>query len=218
MNGRFVTLLAAAAFGSATLFGTTVTVSLGSNPFPNGNSSPYIATVGGVTELVYCDDDTHTVYANESWTATVTSFNSVVSNIASTSVEFKGLPNSTTLYEQAAWLVFQFATHPLADATGIQAALWDLMTQVNPGSSSNQTTAGYWYSQAILAANYNSLTATQKAELVILTPVLNSQNPLSYGTPQEMFAIAPEPGTYALFGMGLLLLSLGTFRRRNKVN
>jgi hypothetical protein len=214
MNGRFVTLLAAVAFGATTMFGTTVSVSLGNNPFPNGNTSPFLATVGGVSELIYCDDDLHTVYANESWTATETSFNSVVSNISSTVVEFRGLPNATTLYEEAAWLVFQFASHPLADATGIQTAIWDLMTSVNPGSSSNQTTAGYWYGQA--SSNYTSLTTAQKAELIILTPVAGSQIPSTHGAPQEFFAVAPEPGTYALFGSGLILLSLGTFRRRGK--
>src|SRR5579871_5877238 len=212
MSGRVASLLVAAAFGTATMFGSTVKVSLGSNPFPNGNNSPFNATVNGVSELIYCDDDMHTVYANESWTATVTTLNSVISNVGGTVVEFKGLPNATTLYEEAAWLVYQFATHPLADDAGIQTAIWDLFQQVNPGTSTNQTTAAYWYTQA--GANYTTLTAAQKAALIILTPVAGTQNPSTYGLPQEFFAIAPEPESYALIGTGLLLLSAGILRRR----
>ena len=133
MNGRFVKLLAVAAFGSALMFGSQVTVSLGSNPFPTGNIGPYLATVGGISEFVDRDDEAHSVYPNENWTATVTSLSSLValgnSNIASgSSVAFKALPSAATLYERVAWLVNQFGSFP-TDASGIQNAIWDIFLQ-----------------------------------------------------------------------------------------
>ena len=119
--------------------------------------------------------------------------------------------NATTLYEEAAWLAYQFATHPIgtADVLGIQSAIWDLFLQHSgTGSVSDPTSSAYWMAQA--NTNYGSLTGSQIAGFRILTPVSGSQMPLSDGMPQEFFNTTPEPATYALFGSGLILLSLGT--------
>src|ERR1700760_3851774 len=116
MNGRFLRLLTAAALSCGAVFGSTVTVSLGNDPFPTGSIGPYIANVGGVTDFVYCDDATHEVYPNETWTATVTTLSALValgnSKVATdSSVMWRSLPSAVTLYEEAAWLVNQFPTH-----------------------------------------------------------------------------------------------------------
>jgi len=218
MNGRFVKILAVAAFGSAVMFGAQVTVSLGSNPFPTGNVGPYIATVGGITEFVFCDDEAHSVYPNETWTATVTTLSSLAalgnSNIGSgSSVAFKALPSAATLYERVAWLVNRFGSFP-ADASGLQHAIWDIfLHKGGTGLNTDPTTDAYWLTQS--AANYTKLTAAQVANTFILTPVAGSQRPLVDGMPQEFFYVTPEPATYAMFGIALVLLSLGTFRRKS---
>lgn len=225
MNGRrFINLAALAALFSAAMFASTVNIALGSNPFPANNAGPYTATINGLSTTIICDDEVHTVYANESWQATVTPLSTLIalgnSGInAGSVVEFKGLPNATTLYEEAAWLAYQFATHPIgtADVLGIQSAIWDLFLQHSgTGSVSDPTSSAYWMAQA--NTNYGSLTGSQIAGFRILTPVSGSQMPLSDGMPQEFFNTTPEPATYALFGSGLILLSLGTFRRRRNQN
>src|ERR1700733_4388270 len=213
MNGRFLKLLAMTALASAALFGSTVTMSFGnaSSAFPDGSIGPYVASVGGITEFVYCDDDTHVVYPNETWTATVTSLSALVTlgnnNIASgSSVLWKSVPNAATLYQEAAWLVNEF-TIQSADSSGIQNAIWDLFLQKSgTGSTTDKTTDAYWLLQA--STNYTSLTAAQIADTVILTPIAGSQMPSSYGLPQEFITTTPEPATFAIFGAGLILVSL----------
>jgi hypothetical protein len=219
MNGRFWKLMAAAALGTVAMFGNTVSMSFGANPFPQGEIGPYTATINGVNAFVYCDDDTHLVYPNETWTATVTTLKDLVAlgsaNIASQStVMWRALPNALTLYEQAGWLVNQFGSHP-ADASGIQNAIWDIFLQRSgTGLNTDQKTDAYWLVQAI--NNYNSVTAVQLANTVFLTPVAGSQVPFADGTPQEFITLTPEPASYALLGLGLMLVSLGTFRRRHR--
>jgi hypothetical protein len=220
MNGRFVKLMAAAALGSAALFGSTVKVSIGANnAFPGGNIGPYTVAVGGMTEFVYCDDETHTVYPNETWTANLTSLGALIAlgnaNIASSSpVMWRGLPNALTLYEQVAWLVNQFGSHA-ADASGLQNAIWDIFLQKSgTGLNTDPTTDAYWLVQA--ATNYSKLTAAQIADTFILTPIAGTTVPSADGTPQEFLYVTPEPASYALIGIGIVLLSLGSFRRGNR--
>jgi hypothetical protein len=220
MNGRLIKLVAAAALGSAALFGSTVTMSFGnSSAFPTGAIGPYLATVNGMNEFVYCDDDTHTVYTNETWTATATSLSSLIAlgnaNIASGStVTWRGISNAATVYEQVAWLVNQFGSHP-SDASGLQNAIWDLfLLKSGTGSISDPSTDAYWIQQS--AANYSTLTTAQIASFTILTPLAGTQMPVSAGLPQEFFTMAPEPASYALFGIGIVLLSLGSFRRKGR--
>jgi hypothetical protein len=222
MNGRIAKLLLAAALSTASMFGTTVTMSFGSNStaFPTGEIGPYVANVGGMTEFVFCDDDTHTVYPNETWTATATSLSSLValgnSNVATGSnVLWKGLAGAVTLYEEAAWLVYQFGSSPAADYGGLQNAIWDtFLGKAGTGSASDKTTDAYWLLKA--STNYSTLTTAQIANTVILTPVAGSQNPLSDGQPQEFIMVTPEPASYVLFGMGVILISLGSIRKHRQ--
>jgi len=226
MNGRFVKFLAAAALGTATMFGTSITTVTYLND-PLGVNAPYVgkvAILGPNQVLLYCDDLADSVTGGESWSAYVTPLSAVIANVSATNVEFKsltsgGLNVATSLYEQAAWLVYQFAGHA-ADNFVIQNAIWSLFNQTNgsvPGQTAgntDMTTEGYWLYHA--KTSYTTLSAAQINAFLVLTP---TGAPQGLGMPQEFFAIAPEPGTYVLFGAGLILLSLGTFRRtRRKVN
>ena len=215
MTRPLLKLLAVAALSVPAVFGTNLTVSLGNSPFPNGIIGPYIANVEGMKDFVYCDDDTHTVYPNETWTATATSLSSLVAlgnnNVAANSnVMWKSLTSAVTLYQEAAWLIYQFPANS-ADTSGLQNAIWDLfLGKSGTGSVSNQSTDTYWLAQA--STNFTRLTSSQLANTIILTPVAGTQT-AGYGLPQEFITTTPEPASMAMMGMGVSLLLLGSFCR-----
>ena len=138
---------------------------------------------------------------------------------------------ATEIYEAVGYLVLKLVNSP-SDPSDLQNAIWDLtkdtgladIYNLQLGSSASKgwgnADAGFT-AQAL--ANYGSLTTTQQKDLEILTPIAGTQsnpysgsNPNGNKLPQEFWTVAPEPGTYAMFGIGLTLLSLGTFRRARK--
>ncbi len=211
-------LLAAISLGSAAGFGATVTISLGSNPFPNGASAPYVGTVGGVPNTtIICDDDFDLVTSNETWTATALTLSNLNSSNYTTTQfgSSYSLSVATKLYDEVAYLALQFASNPTSDWSAIQTALWQVFdSNVSSVGSTGQTSSAYWSSQA--STNYASV-ASMASRIQILTPIAGTQTS-GHGLPQEYITISgtPEPATYTLFGAGLLLLSLGTFRRSSK--
>ena len=217
MNGSLVRIAVLMAAACPAVLGATVSMSFDNNSFPTGSIGPYIATINGSQDFVFCDDDTHSVYPNGTWQATVTSLSSLVAlgntNISTSSVMWKGLPNALTLYEEAAWLVNEFGSHSL-DASGIQNAIWDIFLQkTGSGSNTDATTDAYWLLQA--SNNYKTLTAAQIASVQILTPIAGTQSG-NHGLPQEFITLTPEPATYVLFGAGIILLGIGSFRRKRQ--
>jgi hypothetical protein len=217
MKKKFLKVFTLALFAPAAVFGTTVTVSLGSNAFPNGGSAPYVGTVGGVTTNLVCDDEFDVVYPNESWTATVLTLSNLnASNYTTTRFGSNySLSVATKLYDEVAYLALQFASNPTADWAAIQTALWQVFDpSVSNVGTTGATSSSFWSSQA--TSNYASV-ASQASRIEILTPVAGTQTH-GYGLPQEFIVITgtPEPATYTMFGAGLLLLSLGTFRKRNR--
>lgn len=209
MIGRFGKLLLAVSLSAAAMFGTQVTVTFhaGSgvsaiNPLDGDSVGPYTAYVNGVLTTVYCDDFSDSVSVGEVWTANVTNLSSPTG-----SLKYGNLPTATTLYTELAWLTTQFATQPTGQWGALQTAIW-LLANPSAGVAPDPNTS-YWEAQAALPAHINSL---NKAAFEILTAVATA-NP----QPQELLVYVgavPEPATYALFGSGIILLSLGTFRRR----
>ena len=107
-----------------------------------GTSSPQ-------TVVLFCDDIKNEVSWNQVWDANVTSLAS--GNFSNTrygngSVNPNlGVMNPQTLYEEAAWLVTQFASHP-GDYVSLQYALWDLMT---PGAEPTNFANAWYYCGAV---------------------------------------------------------------------
>jgi len=177
--------------------------------------SPYAGTMNYGTSsaqsvVLFCDDINNEVSFNQVWTANVTSLAS--GNFTSTRYDTRyGNPSVNTglgtsaavLYQEAAWLVTQFSSHP-GDYVNLQYALWNLMSPNNPNAGSYQNSdveswlqmAGLYYA-TINPANFLIITNT---------------GPLAYtGQVQEFFVVTtPEPATFllVLVGVGWMFLFL----------
>src|SRR6266404_3571097 len=178
--------------------------------------SPYTGimnygTSSAKTVVLFCDDINNEVSMNQVWNANVTSLAS--GNFSNTrygngSVNPKlGSVNPQTLYQEAAWLVTQFASHS-GDYVSLQYALWDLMTPgAEPTNFANAdgTTVAQWL--ALAAANYGKI---NPANFVIIT----NTGTLTYkGQVQEFIVQTPEPATAVLVLIGVVSIFLLT--RRN---
>ena len=167
--------------------------------------SPYFGimnygTPSAQTVVLFCDDINNESSLNQIWNANVTSLasgnflNTRYGN-GSVNTNLHGM-NPQTLYEEAAWLVTQFASHP-GDYVSLQYALWDLMT---PGAEPTSTTVAQWL--ALAAANYGQI---NPANFVIIT----NTGTLAYtGQVQEFIVQTPEPTTAVLLLMGIVSMFL----------
>ena len=182
--------------------------------------SPYFgimnySTPSAQTVVLFCDDINNESSLNQIWNANVTSLAS--GNFSNTrygngSVNpHLGLTNPQTLYEEAAWLVTQFASHP-GDYVSLQYALWDLMTPgAEPTSFANTdgTTVAQWL--ALAAANYGQI---NPGNFVIIT---NNTGTLAYtGQVQEFIVQTPEPATTVLLLMGIVSMFLVSRRSQQQ--
>ena len=177
--------------------------------------SPYAGTMNYGTSsaqsvVLFCDDINNQVSFNQVWTANVTSLASSLASGNFTNTRY-GNPSVNTglgtsaavLYQEAAWLVTQFSSHP-GDYVNLQYALWNLMSPNNPNAGSYQNSdveswlqmAGLYYA-TINPANFLIITNT---------------GPLAYtGQVQEFFVVTtPEPATFllVLVGVGWMFLFL----------
>src|SRR5258708_31454621 len=148
-------------------------------------------TPSAQTVALFCDDINNEVSMNQVWNANVTSMASgSFSNTryGNGSVNLKlGSVNPQTLYEEAAWLVTQFASHS-GDYVSLQYALWDLMTPgAEPTNFANAdgTTVAQWL--ALAAAHYGQI---NPATFMIIT---NTGTVAYTGQVQEFLVQPPEP-------------------------
>jgi hypothetical protein len=227
MNRRFGRFLVTAAFGAATMAASPVTTTI-SNIVGTG-AEPYTATVGGVSNVeIICDDDYDSYKSGVTYDV-LTLASLSASNYTQTMYGSAAgsLSVATKLYDEIAYLALQFAGNS-ADTAAIQGAIWDIfytylpsLNSGNPevpltGSNTNPANAVYWYDKAQTQTTVTQSSAIA-SQIELLTPTTGGATCRpGQGCSQEFirFTTTPEPATYALYGMGLILLSLGTFRRR----
>lgn len=211
---RVLGLLAVALLASPFAFADGGSVNMlftGVNGANNGvyYVSPYYGTMNGQNVVLFCDDIINEVYLGETWSANVTNLGTALSTPNGFSnTRYGGVSTSPVYsdadvaYEEAAWLVSQFASHP-NDLVSLQYALWDIM---NPGSEpTSYGDVAWWLSQA--ESNYSNI---DPYHFEIVTNV----GPLCLtGQVQEFIIQTPEPGTLLLLLCGLLALGTFTFSR-----
>lgn len=202
--------------------GTTTMQFTGVNGANNGvyYVSPYTGTIdygtsSAQTVVLFCVDINNEVSMGQVWNANVTSLAS--GNFSNTrygngSVNPNlGAVNPQTLYEEAAWISTQFASHK-SDYVSLQYALWDLMTPgAEPTNYANADgiTVTQWL--ALAAANYGQI---NPATFEIIT----NAGKLSYtGQVQEFIVQTPEPATIVLLVTGIVATLLLLNRRQQQL-
>jgi len=214
--------VAALCIAPSALADTSITLTgAGNNPVDGIYVGPYYATVNGVKNTpVICDDFADEVYINESWGA-ISPSGSIANPTGAT---FAGQANSGQKYDAVAFLAEQlFALSPSdatysSDAAKLQYAIWDIFDP-NGVSGYLNTIDPTLLASAISDANgalAGTYTSGEFSDLSILTPDPGTQ-PSGDGRPQEFIVRTPEPGTFALLGIGLLMLGILARRKYNLV-
>jgi len=226
-----VLLFASTSFGSPSVTTVTVTFQGASGPaFGGVYVDPYTATVGGSTAQVLCDDWSHEVVGQETWTATEISLSSAATSSAAPRFAGSGSVTTQQLYNALAYLADLIVANPPNATTEIQDsyALWDLTCQYTTPSCTSSVESAYVAAggsvstlQYLESEALNDATAANAGGWEILTPVAGT-NTCPTGVacpsvgPQEFLVHTPEPSSVALAGIGVVgLLGFAlVFRRR----
>lgn len=174
--------------------------------------SPYYGTMNGQQVVLFCDDVINEVSFGETWWANVTNLQTAVTTNNFSQTRYGSVGSSQLLtspaiaYEEAAWLVSQFASNP-GDLVNLQYALWDIM---NPGSSG--------YVNGVLipdVANWLTLAGENYGSVNLSNyEIVTNTGPLQLtGQVQEFIVQTPEPGTLALLLFGIMLVAACFFHR-----
>ena len=162
---------------------------------------PYVATVNGATGTpVICDDYADESYLNESWTANVSTF----ADLSNT--KWASLKNSTTLYEEAAWLTEQLVSASPSQAGDIQFAIWVIFDPAALGTLSSTDQANV--ECLMMNAQSQTFWSGEFSNILIYTP--NANDPIlcdghscANTPPQEFLVVTPEPCELTLLLAGL---------------
>jgi hypothetical protein len=177
---------------------------------------PYYITVnGGPAEPMMCDDARTEISIGDSWDATANAL--TLADLPD--LKFASMGSASTVlndYEMAAYIESGVAQGTIASGDG-NAAVWSIFDPAfNTSLDHSQIESILGNAQAAVSAgglNYSGIT--------IYTPSpLQASQEFIYGTvsfdPKPQFSSAPEPGTYAMLGGGLVLLAWIGRRRRSR--
>jgi PEP-CTERM motif len=171
-------------------------------------TSPYLATVGGNTNVaIICDDFTHDVFMNETWTANVSSFADL-----SGARFWKGTQAATVpFYDEAAFLTDKYILSGSSQSGDASFAVWAIF-------SPSQTIGAHgWDSGAatlLAEAKGQTFASGAYSDYQVLTPSDPSPTPPYPTSAQEFLVRTPEPSTLPLLCAGLIALVM-IARRRN---
>lgn len=174
----------------------------------NVYTSPYLATVDGNKNVaIICDDFTHDVFINETWTANVSTFADL-----SGARFWKGTQAATIqFYDEAAFLTDKYILSGSSQSGDASFAVWAIF-------SPSQTIGAYGWGSgaATLLAEAQSRTFTSDAysNYQVLTPSNPNPTPPYPTSAQEFLVRTPEPSTLLLLCAGLIALVM-IARRQN---
>ena len=170
--------------------------------------SPYTGTMNGQTVVLFCDDIINDVTFNQTWQANVTNLGNAIATDNFSQTRYGGVStsavynNPAVAYEEAAWLVTQFASNQ-NDLVNLQYALWDIM---NPGSRGNgNSDVQNWL--LLASEDYGSINPYNFEIVTNVGPLCLT------GQVQEFIVQTPEPATLALLLCGLLALAIRLYHR-----
>jgi hypothetical protein len=170
--------------------------------------SPYTGTMNGQNVVLFCDDIINEVTFNQQWQANVTNLGAAIAGHNFSQTRYGGVSTSAVFnnralaYEEAAWLVTQFASNK-NDLVNLQYALWDIM---NPGSRGN-TNADVQNWLWLAGQNYTTINPNNFEIVTNVGPLCLT------GQVQEFIVQTPEPATLAMLLCGLLVLAVRLFNR-----
>ena len=194
-------------------------VGVGGNNAEGVYTVPYYLTINDSGQIaVMCDDYTHDVSMNETWTATI------ITNLTSSNYQTTR-PGATTanggygldfthtvsVYAELFWLYAQWQLHP-GDANAVNFAAWKILDTTLDISTVSGGLATTYYNDAVNDHKNDSLSA-YNYEIITPTNLLSGNGPHG-SSPQEYITLVPEPNTLTL--LGAAMLGLAVLSRRKK--
>ncbi len=180
--------------GSPSVIASTVTID--GDTKNNVYIGPYTLLMNGQDVAALCIDFFDASHVNDTW-------NAYVNAVGSSNLTGTYHPTYGQEYEEDAYLFSQIVK-PGADRTGLQEAAWDITAYGITNSSYKYLIGDNSYIDAALA-DYSKMNFSG---FEIVSDTVN-------GAEQEFLVATPEPGSFMLLGVGLLLAA-GIGRQRRK--